>query len=802
MLRPRWQKVFSDLWSNKIRTLLVVTSIGIGLFSVGLITNLYVILIEDMRTGYIAINPANIQMSLSSFDTDLLDRIKRVEGVSEAEGANLFTLNIKTKKGVFEPIQIKAIKDIKDAQLNQPKVVEGSWPPADREIVVDRYQRDDLAAQIGDDVEIELPSGKIRKLRLVGVVFDQSVGSTESGGFFLAPIQGYIHSDTLTWLEQPATLNQVFITAAENPNDLEHLRQLTNAISDEIEKTGVLVGSSNIRASNDHPNSVFVEAISSILFLLGFLIMFLSAFLITNTLAALLTQQIQQIGIMKSVGARRGQIILIYMILIFIFGLTAFVISAPLSSWASYVFLEYLGVEINMELQDFRIIPLAIILQLVIALIVPQIAGFIPIWQGTRVSVADAFSGYSQENPPSQKNWVDRIIGGYKKISRPLLISLRNTFRRKVRLGLTLLTLTLGGAIFIATFNVQGSLNKYMERIGQYFLADINLTLSQNYRADEIEYVVSQVPGIRLVEGWAAGAGEIIMPDGSTGETISLLGPPSNSTLVEPVLLEGRWVIPGDRNAIALNERFIELFPDMKPGDSLRIKIMGKEVDMTVVGFFQLAGRSGGYLGYTTYEYLSDLMGSNKQASAYRILAEEPNMTLREQEALGQQIEDHLRSQGYNISEISAGQLMTKKTSDGINILIGFLLVMAFLTAAVGSIGLTGTMSLNVLERTREIGITRAIGASNRTVMNLVIVEGVLIGMLSWLFGVLLSFPISTVMSNAINLSLFGAPAAFTFTPTGIILWLVLVLLLSVLASVMPARNAARLTIREVLAYE
>jgi putative ABC transport system permease protein len=255
-------------------------------------------------------------------------------------------------------------------------------------------------------------------------------------------------------------------------------------------------------------------------------------------------------------------------------------------------------------------------------------------------------------------------------------------------------------------------------------------------------------------------------------------------------------------NAIVLNERFINLFPDMQPGDTLRIKVLGKESDMTVVGFFQLAGRSGGYLGYTTYEQLSDLMGASKQASVYRILADEPDLSLKEQEALGELIDDHLRAQGYAISEISAGQSMTKKTSDGINILIGFLLVMASLTAAVGSIGLTGTMSLNVLERTREIGITRAIGASNRTVMNLVIVEGVLIGMLSWLFGALLSFPISTIMSNAINLSLFGAPAAFTFTPTGVILWLVAVLLLSVLASVMPARNAARLTIREVLAYE
>ena len=223
---------------------------------------------------------------------------------------------------------------------------------------------------------------------------------------------------------------------------------------------------------------------------------------------------------------------------------------------------------------------------------------------------------------------------------------------------------------------------------------------------------------------------------------------------------------------------------------------------MIVAGFFQLAGRSGGYLGYTTYEYLSDLMGTSKQANTYRILAEQSDMSLEDQEALGRIIENRLKSQGYEIAEISAGLSLTEKTGNGLNVLVGFLLVMASLTALVGSIGLTGTMSLNVLERTREIGITRAIGASDRTVMNLVLVEGVLIGLLSWLFGALLSLPISILMSNAINLALFGAPAAFTFTPTGVILWLVVVLLLSVLASVMPARNAARLTIREVLAYE
>ena len=127
---------------------------------------------------------------------------------------------------------------------------------------------------------------------------------------------------------------------------------------------------------------------------------------------------------------------------------------------------------------------------------------------------------------------------------------------------------------------------------------------------------------------------------------------------------------------------------------------------------------------------------------------------------------------------------------------------MAILIAVVGSIGLAGTMSLNVLERTREIGIIRAIGASDRAVMDLVMVEGLLIGLMSWGLGVLLALPVSSLMANAIILALFGATADFTFTPIGVILWLFVVVILSVLASVGPARNATRLTIREVLAYE
>ena len=116
--------------------------------------------------------------------------------------------------------------------------------------------------------------------------------------------------------------------------------------------------------------------------------------------------------------------------------------------------------------------------------------------------------------------------------------------------------------------------------------------------------------------------------------------------------------------------------------------------------------------------------------------------------------------------------------------------------------GLAGTMGMNVLERTREIGITRAIGADDRAVMRTVIAEGVVIGMISFGLAVILSIPFTYLLSTIVSLAVFETPIEVVFTYLGYAIWLGLVLVLSALASILPARNAAKLTIREVLAYE
>ena len=135
-------------------------------------------------------------------------------------------------------------------------------------------------------------------------------------------------------------------------------------------------------------------------------------------------------------------------------------------------------------------------------------------------------------------------------------------------------------------------------------------------------------------------------------------------------------------------------------------------------------------------------------------------------------------------------------------VVLYLLLAISLLAAAVGGIGLMGTMSINVVERSREIGVMRATGATSPAIAAVFVVEGVVIGALSWLLAIPLSFPGARLFSDSVGESLLRVPFQFTYAVDGAGLWLLIVMVLSALASLWPALRATRVSVREALAYE
>lgn len=215
---------------------------------------------------------------------------------------------------------------------------------------------------------------------------------------------------------------------------------------------------------------------------------------------------------------------------------------------------------------------------------------------------------------------------------------------------------------------------------------------------------------------------------------------------------------------------------------------------------FRFMDMFGDTLAYADGAYISSLQNLEGRSASYRLMTAEH--TPEKQAEIVQFLETYLEDQNFSVGSIEAGSLLQENSSKAITILVSFLLIMALLTAFVGSIGLTGTMGMNVLERTREIGVMRAIGAVDFEIIKSVVIEGMLIGLITWVLAIGLSFPISQLLLRIISEAMLGSSMAVTYTPEGIYIWLGVVILLSFFASILPARNAARLTINEVLAYE
>ena len=813
-MKPRWRKVLHDLLDNKARTLLVVFSIAVGVFSIGVIAGAYKIISHDMSASYAANQPANVEMRMTNFDDDVLALIRNQPGVENAEGRRVFNMRVRvpgTEK--WTAIDMIAFDDFEKNSIDLLTPIEGQRLPKKREVLLEQDVLQHIDIGVSGLLEFQLPDGSTKTLPVVGVVQDTAA----SAGDFLASPSGYITLDTLEYLGQPRLFNRALVLVSEDGDDILHIRGMGAKLKDKLEKNGSTVVRLRFSKTHEHPLADTVNAVLGILMALGILIVFLSSSLIANTLNALLNQHLRHIGVIKLVGGQRRQVFFMYLTLIMAFGILALIIAIPLGGQGAYGLALFLAGELNFNLLGYRIVPMAVIVQILVGLLVPVIAGLVPVINGSRITVLRALSGgLAEEHSASTSkvkdaeerlSWLDRVQVKAMRIlakrgihiPRPFVISLRNTFRRKSRLALTLFTLVMGGAIFIAVFNVRVTLHDYIGQIGKYFAADVSLDFDRPYRLLEIEQKVMAVDGIEHVEGWQFVSGEVLDENKEVLENINIFGPPAASPLIEPLLVSGRWIHADDVRKLAVSEAVLKYFPTLKPGDQLNLKIDGKEEIWEVVGIFKFVAREG-VLAYAPYEYVSKVNHLVNRATSFRLVTDRHERSY--QDAKAEELDKYLRDKGFKVRISEAGRASLDTAVESLDTLVVFLLIMAILTAIVGSMGLTGTMGMNVLERTREIGIMRAIGADDRAVMRTVIAEGVFIGMISFVLAVFLSIPFTYLLSTIVSLAVFQTPIAVVFTYTGYAIWLGLVLALSALASILPAHNAARLTIREVLAYE
>ena len=265
--------------------------------------------------------------------------------------------------------------------------------------------------------------------------------------------------------------------------------------------------------------------------------------------------------------------------------------------------------------------------------------------------------------------------------------------------------------------------------------------------------------------------------------------------MVIPRMHAGAWLNDPNANQVVVNTDVIQDEPELGIGDEIVLSIQGKEEAWTIIGIAktQLDGRTI----YMPLERYAFNYGRPDRAS-HIVMTGADGVSQTE---LSQIIDRELSQLGISAVSINTVESGQDDMRFQFGIVTMLLTVMSVLITAVGSFGLVGTMGMNVLERIREIGVMRSIGADTQAILSIIIVEGLVIGLLGWFMGVFLSYPIGQLLSREIGNIMMNTPLTHTFSYRGVVLWLIIVASLSSLASLIPALNAARQEVRETLAH-
>jgi putative ABC transport system permease protein len=794
-MSSRWKKVWADFWGNKTRTVLTILAILVGTAGVGFVSNLNLYILEGMDSDFLSASPSEAKVYAYGMDDDSVKIAREVPGVEAAEGSSSYNGQVLHRDGRKIAIQFTSIKNPTELTLNTLQPVKGETgiaPLGFREAVIDSGATT-LGYKPGDLITVEVGNRKLRNVRLAGYVHAAAAWPYVQ----TKTVDAYVTPRTLEWLGGSSTFDTLAISMAENPTDEKHVTQVAQAVQKRLEQSGLTVAGIFVFRPGHHYAYTISQSIFLIMNILGWLVVLLSVFLIVNTINGLMSQQTRQIGIMKSTGGGTSQILGMYLVLILSFGLIALIIAIPIANRAAENIGRGMAEYLGFYIPPYHTYPATLIQQMVVALAVPLLAALWPVYNSVRITVREALTDYGIRGAKPSRKSVSRVN---LLFPRPMRLSLRNAFRRKGRLSLTLFTLVLAGAVFISVFNLRASFYKVIDELSGYYLADVIITFNRLYRLEQIAPVAESVPNVEGAEGWLETPGTLVRDDGKTETQVYVVAPPSSSKLIKPIVIAGRKIEKGDENAIAVSNYLVQMFPDLKVGDWLTIKINDRETKWKIVGVYSMTSNGGSPILYVNNDYFSELIGLPGHAFSLRITTNSHDLAT--QKSVEKQLQSVYAERGIPVAGSTLGAEQIQDTKATFDIFIYFFLVMSTLIAVIGGLGLMSTMSINVMERTREIGVMRAIGASNWNIQSIVIVEGMIICLISWIISLLLSVLLTNVMTSGVGLLLFGKPLTIVYGWDGIFLWLIGIVGIGILASALPARGASRLTVKDTLAYE
>ena len=789
-----WIKLLRDMKAESGRAMLMLAAVGFALFAVTAMLAAQGIVTREVTRNYMSTNPASATIDVAAVTPAMLEAAKAYAGVADAEARSVVEARVKVG-GEWMRMLLFVVDDFSSIRMNLFVPYSGAKAPADGAMLVEKVAAPLIGAVEGHTVTIKTPHGPETAVRVEGQVHDTTLAPAwqEQSGY------GYISRATLAMLGEPPLLDELRILVAGTPTQAE-VDRIAMGLAEQLRASGSDVHGVKAPPPGQHPHGSQITISLATFLSFAVLALVLAAILVAAVLAATLARQSREIGIMKAIGARSSQIAGLYVVMLLALGVVSLIVSVPPGLWVGGQLSLLMADTMNFTIADFT--PPLWVFGVVGAagILMPLAAAVFPILKASRITVREAISP-SGSAAGTSTGLLARLLSGVGKFSLSYVLAVRNSIRRPGRLALSIAMLATAGGSFITALSVRDGWQVMAANVLTDRKYDLELTFSEPVTSSVVGEVLAPISGVETAELWgyeqaaltSAGAIDLMRtyPDGGHG-SFAVLGVPEAMSTLDLPLRGGRWLEPGDTNAIVLGQGR-HLNGGAELGDQVTISVEGRPSEWEVVGFVREIGGGGAYLPKAAFDRL---YGATEAGKMVRIRL----MPGTDRDQVIETIEAAFNAAKLPVERSAPLTMLYEALVGHVEVPVRMIVAAAVLLGAIGGLGLASMMTVNVLERTREIGIMKAIGASPAVVLQVVLGEAVTIAVLSWLVAIVLAMPLVTAIGQ-LAAGMFGSPLPFGLPLPALGVWLGIILVIAAVASVWPASRAARLVVREALAY-
>jgi len=785
-MSTQWRKIAGDFRQHRAQIGLIGLVLMLSTAGVVAALQARAVLEREITHSYAAAKSPDLALWFDQVDADLLATVRAQPGVAAADARRQINTRVAGPGGTWIPTRLLVLRDFTDQRTGLVHQHGGAWPTDGKGILIEQSSLPLLAANVGELLRLRTPGGGTATLPITGIVHDTAVAPSTQERIIYA----YITPAAAAAIGQNPDLDQLVVLMKDRSSGVgdmaNELRDmLTGKNRPPVRVEGLPQG---------HPHAQLMNAMLRVLSVMAVMAFTCSAALAAFVVSLWMKREVRQVGIMKTIGARSHQLAGQYLALVASLVVVATALALPLGALAGRALISYYEVNLNIDVANHSVPPTLLLAEILGALGIPLVAMMLPIVRAARMSAREAI-----QDPGITAQTAPRPLAA-KLVQAPghlqWTFALRNSFRRPWRLALTLLALSAGGALLLTSKNHYVSLMSVVDVSLAEQGHDIEVSLPRTQPAARLEALARQIPGVEVAEAWRrAGVGLVTADEedelGRDPHRFALTVYPPDTRLLKMPAKAGRWPLATETDAIVVTRFVLNQVRSLKLGDTVTLHFRERQMKVRVVGVVDEVVTPMLYASFPVYEAVT---GFGDGSSILRLKTATPA-------AVVAALDDAFVDARINVSQIQTRAERREVLEEHISVVIAVANMIALAVALVGGICLAAFASLNVLERAREIGVIRTLGATPRTVVLIFLAESAAIAALSALLALVISFFATNALNDMSARLLLQVAVPLIFSPQGLA-WLgsgVFIVLFGVWA---PVQRLLRMSVRDALAYE